>query len=120
MEESIQRRSTASISKCSLAARNTTFPTASTRSVELTAPRTMEFEAGEIQCSADHSLATAAFRGEDACYLVLTRTLRPSEQDTRTGLDEVHIELNDQLHSSYGGVAFGSLLPNRIELALNN
>jgi hypothetical protein len=80
----------------------------------------MEFEAGDIQCSADHSLATAAFRGEDACYLVLTRTLRPGEQDTRTGLDQVHIELNDQLHLSYGGVAFGSLLPNRIELALNN
>lgn len=73
-----------------------------------------------MQFSADDSLASAAFLGPDQHYLILTRSLDTTEQDRLLGQDQIHIELDDQIHSSYGGVAFGSLYSGRLELALNN
>ena len=65
-------------------------------------------------------LASAAFLGPDQHYLILTRSLHTTEQDRVLGQDQIHLELDDQIHSSYGGVAFGSLRPGCLELALNN
>ena len=62
----------------------------------------------------------AAFRGADSHYLLLTRALEHTQQDTELGHNQIHIELDDQLHSTYGGVAFGTFYPERLELALNN
>lgn len=80
----------------------------------------MQFEALEIQFSADDSLAMVAFLGPEAHYVVLTRDLQPSAQDVRLGLDGIHIEVDDQLHSTYGGVAGGSLFSACFELVLDD
>ena len=49
-------------------------------------------------------------------YLLLQKTVHPSDQDRRLGQDQVHITLNDQEHSTYGGIV--QVLLNRDSLAL--
>jgi hypothetical protein len=46
--------------------------------------------------------------------------VKPDEQDKGLGLDQVHIELNDQRNSTYGGVATGALNTSYLEIFLNN
>ena len=80
----------------------------------------MQFEAHEIHFAVDSSFVTAAFRGADSHYLILSRDLQSTEQDAKLGHDQVYIELDEQIHSTYGGIAFGTLYPERLELALDN
>jgi hypothetical protein len=80
----------------------------------------MEFSADQIEFSAADGVARAAFKAAAESYLILSRTLAPDEQDTKLGMDQIHIELNDQKNSTYGGVAIGSFNSSRLEFCLNN
>ncbi len=80
----------------------------------------MEFSADQIDFSIADGVALAAFKEETGNYLILSRTLTPDEQDKKLGMEQIHIELNDQKNSTYGGVAVGSFSSSRLEFCLNN
>ena len=48
--------------------------------------------------------------------VLLQKTIRPSAQDRRVGQDQVHITVNDQEHSAYGGIK--QVLLNRDNLVI--
>jgi len=52
-------------------------------------------------------------------YLLLQRSLTPSDQDKRLGHDRVHIELTDQGYSAYGGIWRVRLASDRLSLFLD-
>src|SRR6266849_9598422 len=52
-------------------------------------------------------------------YLLLQRSFMPSDQDKRLGHDRVHIELNDQYYSTYGGVKRVRLAGGQLFLSLD-
>lgn len=55
--------------------------------------------------TADHVMVAFADREDSPFqYLILQRALAPSDQDRRLGHDLVYLEVNDQLHSCYGGI----------------
>ncbi len=56
---------------------------------------------------------------EPTTYLLLQRSLLPSEQDKRLGQDKVYLELNEQIHSAYGGIKQVDLNDNRLLLVLD-
>ncbi len=57
---------------------------------------------------------------EPTTYLLLQRSLLPSEQDKRLGQDKVYLELNEQIHSAYGGIKQVDLNDNRLRLVLDD
>jgi hypothetical protein len=52
-------------------------------------------------------------------YILLQKTLNPSEEDVEAGFDEVHIIYNDESQSLYGGISKFYFTPNRVEITLN-
>ena len=81
---------------------------------------TMHFEAIQVESAEDDDgIAFAMFRGPDHHYLALSRSLAPTEQDRHLGHDQVHVEIDDQAFSAYGGVAFGTLAPSHLSLSLD-
>jgi Immunity protein 10 len=66
----------------------------------------------------DNGCLTVGFRAADDQYLLLSRSLHPSEQDRRLGLDGVHVELSDQGLSCYDGIAEVSVMPILIRFDL--
>ena len=52
-------------------------------------------------------------------YLLLQLALDPDEQDRELGLDDVHLEVDDQSRSVYGGIASCTLTRDRLELRLD-
>jgi hypothetical protein len=67
----------------------------------------------------ENDCATAGFRAADDSYLLLSRSLSPTEQDKSLGLDGVHIELNDQGFSCYDGVLSAVIYRPQLEFVLN-
>ncbi len=53
-----------------------------------------------------------------ANWLILQRTLNPDEQDVQLGQDQVHLELNSQRRSCYGGVERVEFDPDKIVFSL--
>ncbi|WML46647.1 Imm10 family immunity protein [Neobacillus sp. PS3-34] len=53
-------------------------------------------------------------------YILLQKSLAPGEQDKELGLDEIHIEYNDQIHSTYGGILNVELNNDCIEIELDD
>jgi hypothetical protein len=51
-------------------------------------------------------------------YVLLQRTLKPSEEDKRLGQDSVHIEVNDQRYSGYGSVGSITLSRELVTISL--
>jgi hypothetical protein len=51
-------------------------------------------------------------------YVVLSRDLRPSDQDRRLGLDKLYLEVNDQGVSGYDAVQDILLLPGKVSILL--
>ncbi|MGN7360291.1 Imm10 family immunity protein [Paenibacillus sp. SAF-054] len=51
-------------------------------------------------------------------YILLQKTLNPSEEDVVAGFDEVHLMYNDESQSLYGGISQFYLTPNRVEITL--
>ncbi len=49
-------------------------------------------------------------------YLILQRAYAFDEQDRRLGMDNIHIERNDQGCSIYGGIESFELLPDKIRV----
>lgn len=80
----------------------------------------MEFSAFQVEFSVANGVALATFKQNPENYLILSRTLKPDPQDRKLGMDQIYIELNDQKHSTYGGVAMGYFDSSRLEFCLNN
>jgi len=70
----------------------------------------------------DADVLTIAFANspEPESYLLLQRSLVPTNQDKRLGLDRVYIELNEQIHSAYGGIRRAQLQGDRLFLTLDS
>ena len=82
--------------------------------------RRMALQAEEINFHPNEGgCAVAGFRGAGDNYLIVTLDLAPSEQDRSLGMDAVHIELNDQHWSCYGGIGAVSVYPRRLVIELN-
>ena len=61
-----------------------------------------------ITCQNDNGLVMVAFADDDVettKYLLFQRTLEPDEQDRELGQDKVHVQLDSQEQSGYGGVS---------------
>ncbi|GIP24539.1 Imm10 family immunity protein [Paenibacillus sp. J22TS3] len=56
---------------------------------------------------------------ETSEYILLQKTLNPSEEDIEAGFDEVHITYNDESQSIYGGISKFHFTPTRTEITLN-
>ncbi len=56
---------------------------------------------------------------DTAKYIVLQRTLCPSEQDVSLGLDVVHVMVCDQQRSSYGGLISVSVADHQVSFAFD-
>ena len=67
----------------------------------------------------DNHCATVGFRAADDSYLLLSRSLQPTEQDKRLGHDSVHTELSDQGFSCYEGIGAVSIFPTLLRFDMN-
>jgi hypothetical protein len=67
----------------------------------------------------DNDCATVGFKAADDRYVLLSRTLFPTEQDLRLGLEGIYIELNDQGFSCYQGISAVSVFPGSMRIDLN-
>lgn len=52
-------------------------------------------------------------------YILLQKTLNPSEEDFEAGFDKIHITYNDESQSLYDGILKFYFTRNRIEITLN-
>jgi hypothetical protein len=52
-------------------------------------------------------------------YVMLQKGLRPNQQDREHGFDQLHIEVNSQIHSGYGGVVEAQLQENWLILKID-
>lgn len=53
-------------------------------------------------------------------YVLLQKTLDPSEEDIRAGFDAVYITYSDESQSMYGGISKIHFTPNKTEITLNH
>ena len=66
-----------------------------------------EFSAGFVYTQNDGEVAMVGFADQQydtRAYVLLQRTLHPSDDDVHRGWDDVHITVNDQTRSTYGGI----------------
>jgi hypothetical protein len=78
---------------------------------------TTELNAGYVYTQNDGEVAIVGFadqQHETKAYVLLQRTLHPSSDDIRRGWDDVHITVDDQARSAYGGVKRITLLEKRV------
>lgn len=71
----------------------------------------------------DNGVIVVGFADDDFSpreYLLLQRTLEPDEQDIELGHDLVHIELDNQRQSVYGGLELVQLSANEIRFEFNS
>ena len=66
------------------------------------------------------TIAFANNTDQPTVYLLLQRTLLPSEQDKRLGQDKVYVELNEQSQSAYGGIQRVQLQGKQLLLTLDD
>ncbi|MFC3800069.1 Imm10 family immunity protein [Cohnella sp. GCM10012308] len=52
-------------------------------------------------------------------YILLQKSLNPSQEDIEAGFGKVHITYNDESQSLYGGISKLHFTPNRTEITLN-
>jgi Immunity protein 10 len=63
-----------------------------------------EFEAAQVNSQEEDGILLVGFADDAGHYILLQRSLLPSTEDRKLGQDHVHIEMNDQHHSTYGGI----------------
>jgi|SRR5580658_2908855 hypothetical protein len=63
------------------------------------------------------SLADSQF--EASRYITFQRAYNPTKQDKLLGMEGVYIEVDDQIHSSYGGIEDVQLFAERLEVRLD-
>ncbi len=66
-----------------------------------------EISAGFVHTQNDGDVVTVGFADQQHdtnSYVLLQRTLRPSDDDVRRGWDHIHVTVNDEGRSAYGGV----------------
>jgi len=80
--------------------------------------RQTRFDADEVKIQEENGVLLVGFANGDGKYLLLQRTLSPSQQDKELGQDQVHLELNDQRYSTYGGISGYTTYSNRLILEI--
>lgn len=76
-----------------------------------------ELGAGFVYTQDDGEVAMVGFADQQydtRAYVLLQRTLRPSGDDVRRGWDDVHITVDDETRSAYGGVKRITLFEKRV------
>jgi hypothetical protein len=82
----------------------------------------MRIQATEVDAGEDEDIFCLSFgyaAGAVAGYLTLQRAKEFDEQDRQLGLDDVHIEWNDQGMGAYGGMTAVELHTNRLLIVLD-
>jgi hypothetical protein len=80
--------------------------------------------ARQISSYEENGVLIVAFGGaegnaEAGDYLILQRTLEPSADDVRLGMDAVYIEVFDQSRGEYGAPSHAELRSNSLRLVIN-
>ncbi|MEM7244678.1 MAG: Imm10 family immunity protein [Acidobacteriota bacterium] len=75
--------------------------------------------AREVTIDEIDGVLVIGFAAENEEYLLLQRSLEPSEQDVALGHDAVYIERNSQLRSAYGGIVRVVLSSRAVVLELS-
>lgn len=86
------------------------------------ATRISRIEATFVNVANDGEVVTVGFADhqyETQEYVLLTRLLDPSESDRESGEDDVHISVNDQIRSTYGGIERITLSGSQVLLELS-
>ena len=76
-----------------------------------------EIRAGFVYTQNDGEVAMVGFADAQyntRAYVLLQKTLHPSDDDVARGWDDVHIMVNDEAQSAYGGVQQITLLDKRV------
>ena len=82
----------------------------------------MELIANCVTCQTQDEVAMLGFADDEfntTQYVMLQRGLKPSQQDREHGFDQLHIEVNSQIHSCYGGVVEARLHEKQLVLKLD-
>ncbi len=80
-------------------------------------------KAGFVSCSDDGNVVMVGFADQQhdtKAYILLQRSLHPTAQDRAAGEDDVYIEMDDQLHSAYGGIRSIVLSGDRLTVCLGD
>jgi hypothetical protein len=83
----------------------------------------VRFGANKVAVVDSHGSILVGFADEqDGEYreaLLLSRSHEFNEQDVALGLDQVHVERNDQIQSGYGGIERVVLSPEHVRVVLS-
>lgn len=83
----------------------------------------MNFHASSVKAYSENGIAVVGFADDEfnpTQYVLLQRTLMPSEQDRNLGMDQPHVEIHPPTRSAYGGVDQVIVERGRLMLWLNN
>lgn len=72
----------------------------------------MLIDAKSVSSLEENGVVMLAFADDPAApsqYVLLQRTLNPSQQDKDLGQDRVHVQVNGELNSGYGDISEASL-----------
>lgn len=86
--------------------------------------KTVAFAASETSCHEVDGVLMVAFAaieraGVDAEYLILQRTLEPTAEDQRLGMDGPYLELSDQSRGMYHGARLVELRESSLRIVLH-
>jgi hypothetical protein len=82
----------------------------------------MKLTANCVTCQTQDDVAMLGLADDEfdpTQYILLQKGLHPSPQDRECGFDQTYIEVNSQIHSSYGGVIEAQLQDNRLVIKLD-
>jgi hypothetical protein len=65
---------------------------------------TVRFNAVEYRTLEEDGVLSVAFAGEEDRYVLLQRSIFPSDQDVALGMDAPYLEVSDQASSGYGKI----------------
>ncbi|HEX8954919.1 MAG TPA: Imm10 family immunity protein [Burkholderiaceae bacterium] len=81
-----------------------------------------DLEARHVHIEDDGEILTMGFSDDQFAprkYVLLQKALKPDEQERKLGLDKIHIEVQDQGRSGYGGVSSIRYSPSRLLIELS-
>jgi hypothetical protein len=81
-----------------------------------------EFKAKFVSFQNEDGIVVVGFADDEfqtTQYVLLQRTLEPDEQDRKLGHDKVHVELDSQNRSGYGGIERIQMEGSALRFALN-
>lgn len=82
-----------------------------------------QFVANFVSVEDDGSASTVGFSDDEfdpKQYVILQQASEYDEQDKKMGMDKVHIEINSQAKSQYGGILFISIDGDQLIIGLDD